>query len=1814
MKRLLFLVFLVPAFLQAEWDNLFYEEDPTLFHHVNVITGTFNVCMQDTVVKGAQSIPIFRTYCTTIDNTKESEESLRAMHEGFFFRGGWSLFPQVNMYVKYYPKTHPEIRRAQDMKVFIPESSGSMIAYSFDRIEFMNGKNGTKFHVFTPEQKNGQFSGKISARSNPENNLLSIDCRRGKATLSLADNGMREYKEITRRKNVTNSCSSSYYHLIRERMPSGHILLYTYDKKGKLKKIHCKDAQEEHILSCLILSYDSDDIDPFRIEVRTSDQKVFQYVGGKHKRKEYLMRVRRQNEPLTRENWEYERGKQKQISRVKSLNLSGREQMQLTYYPFDRAKTKKGEEYWSRNDNTDKVEMIEAPIGVDGAMEPIANFDYQKNFTEVKDAEGVYTRYHHEDDRLTEIEYLDTEKEKHLTETFLWGEGRLIAKIQKDPEGKAYFSKTMEYDEVGNVTKETLWGNFSGLLTPPFEIGEKGDLIGAESHSKVYTYNSSKWLPRTEQEEGGPLIKYRYKPGSNLLIRKFVTAHDEIQSRTFNFYSEGNHLIKEITDDGTSRYSRDLTNVTRRLIKTYDLKTNGMPHTISESYLDLETGREILIQKTELLYSQSKNVIEEKIYDSEEVLTYTINSEYDHLGRVVRKITSLGQESTYSYTPYGELKEVKEPGSPKKTYTYDTFGRPLSCTSLEKTIYTTYDSKGRLLEKTDENGNVTRQTYDCFGHCLETRFPDTLDENQEEYTPTLAFGYDPQGNLMTSTNPKGVQTRTEYNVLRKPTLEIQPDGSELRHVYNTNSSVAETHYSNGTKIFHTYDIFGRLLTKTTLSSDEDILGEESWEYDSFNLLSYTDSRGLTTHYTYDGAGRKIAEEALGRKITYEYDTKGNLEKTIQGGITRVQIHDAGGRVIKEFEKDRFQHQKNITSYTYDSENRKIKTERETSQGAVFDYFEYDEQGRLISHTDPLGAVTRFIYEDAYLNVQAQKVLRKTTIDPIGNRTIEEFDVAGRLVLLEKQNPQEETVSSQRHAFDRAGNQVLREITVYIDNEAQNTHTTSFEYDTAGRLIKEIEQEEKVTEFRYDIHGRLVEKILQSNETLSYTYDALDRMTSLQSSDGSVHDSFRYQGPDLLEAYDHIHNVRVLRTYNPFGQILSEVDANDHPYRWEYDDLGRCIRFTLPDQTSIAYSYRGLYLSTVSRPNYKHSYILYDVNGHVIHENLILKLGVQSTKHDKLERPLSQCNPYINQHITYGPSGLVTSTKNDRLQDKNYTYDPLNQLKQEGNQTYHFDSIGNPTNYQVNALNQITATPDTNFTYDPNGNLTHRLDSTEETSYTFDLLGRLTSMTTNDEKVHFQYDPFSRLISQTTPTETTHYLYDQEREIGAITPSGEIFELKVLGLGIKGDLGAAVALEIKDKVYAPIHDFSGNITALIAPDKTLIETYQYTAFGQEEKSGEISPWGFCSKRSIKGLVYFGMRFYDPSLGRWLTPDPAGDVDSANLYLYVLNSPLNRLDLFGLSSEDYYVPPPPQAYYGIPSDNSSLRIPTYPRARLSNYSISREPLHLKWFSGGTSTDVYVSSGHFHKLQFSAEERNVGYANLHDHFSEIIPKEGSQIGIIFLTNGINTTFDGFRNNVQSVINMTPEGTTIVGLYNKTEGIGGDLSRCNKEVRGYDTPVVIAHRQLLETSLSALASVNPKALALKLAHSEGSLIGRCAIEGMSDKGKALVKKHVLVTTVGAANPIPLDYVLGCTNYYSDRDHFARYAKGYSRAMENFIVRGRQVPKNLTYDIRYVKSMLDPKDQSGPDHDFLGETYQSVLENRFILLRKDYGFYGQSR
>jgi RHS repeat-associated protein len=50
-------------------------------------------------------------------------------------------------------------------------------------------------------------------------------------------------------------------------------------------------------------------------------------------------------------------------------------------------------------------------------------------------------------------------------------------------------------------------------------------------------------------------------------------------------------------------------------------------------------------------------------------------------------------------------------------------------------------------------------------------------------------------------------------------------------------------------------------------------------------------------------------------------------------------------------------------------------------------------------------------------------------------------------------------------------------------------------------------------------------------------------------------------------------------------------------------------------------------------------------------------------------------------------------------------------------------------------------------------------------------------------------------------------------------------------------------------------------------------------------------------SETGLHYNYFRYYDPTIGRYVTPDPIGLKGGINLFVYTANNPVNRIDPIG-----------------------------------------------------------------------------------------------------------------------------------------------------------------------------------------------------------------------------------------------------------------------------------------------------------------------------
>ena len=106
------------------------------------------------------------------------------------------------------------------------------------------------------------------------------------------------------------------------------------------------------------------------------------------------------------------------------------------------------------------------------------------------------------------------------------------------------------------------------------------------------------------------------------------------------------------------------------------------------------------------------------------------------------------------------------------------------------------------------------------------------------------------------------------------------------------------------------------------------------------------------------------------------------------------------------------------------------------------------------------------------------------------------------------------------------------------------------------------------------------------------------------------------------------------------------------------------------------------------------------------------------------------------------------------------------------------------------------------------------------------------------------------------------------------------------------------------------DVLGSVAALTDDHGQVAATYDYDAFGALTGGHHAvsNPFTFTAREWEPGiaLYYYRSRYYDPSLGRFLTPDPvlADPLNplSFNPYAYVLNNPLRYIDPLGAAPGD------------------------------------------------------------------------------------------------------------------------------------------------------------------------------------------------------------------------------------------------------------------------------------------------------------------------
>jgi RHS repeat-associated protein len=183
------------------------------------------------------------------------------------------------------------------------------------------------------------------------------------------------------------------------------------------------------------------------------------------------------------------------------------------------------------------------------------------------------------------------------------------------------------------------------------------------------------------------------------------------------------------------------------------------------------------------------------------------------------------------------------------------------------------------------------------------------------------------------------------------------------------------------------------------------------------------------------------------------------------------------------------------------------------------------------------------------------------------------------------------------------------------------------------------------------------------------------------------------------------------------------------------------------------------------------------------------------------------------------------------------------------------------------------------------------------------MGNLLSVSNseNNSLVEYTADGLNRRLTKKVNGEFKYALLYQD----ALRPVAMLDQWNtVRATFVYGTLSNSPDLMILDGVtYRFIHDHLGSPLFVVNTSTgEIAQAMKYDSWGKVllDTSPGFQPFGYAGGLydSETGLVRFGARDYDPSIGRWLNKDPIRLDGGWNLYAYVNNNPVNFIDPTGL----------------------------------------------------------------------------------------------------------------------------------------------------------------------------------------------------------------------------------------------------------------------------------------------------------------------------
>lgn len=900
--------------------------------------------------------------------------------------------------------------------------------------------------------------------------------------------------------------------------------------------------------------------------------------------------------------------------------------------------------------------------------------------------------------------------------------------------------------------------------------------------------------------------------------------------------------------------------------------------------------------------------------------------EYDKFGRPLRVADAAEQVTTTVYTqsdgglPASTAVTTPDPdgSGPLPGFTTTTTLNPLT---------------GTVASSTDANGKMTEGSYDALGRRIAVRYP----QHPAPGPASVEYEYAvlPNGLNAVTTKTLGSDGKRQHvavalydGLLRS--FQSQTEGADAGADHGGDQAARGRMISNTT-----YDSAGRVIEQTGAW-----YAKGAPAASPVNMSAEPPSK---TRYLYDGAGRVTDEvfwvgthdaPANERwRTTSYYDGVRTLMIPPKGAVPTETVADARGQTITliEYQRDPetgtatdagdvrgLPHQD--TTYEYDLAGR--MTGMTDAAGNEWLYG-YDFQGRKTSATDPDNGMMTTAY-DALGRVSS-------TTDATGAKLTYTYDPLGRKTSVREAASTEASATwVYDQSVDQAGKTLYGPVTTATRNAAGGAYaTTTRSYDDAYRPVDidtvlpqvapftTLSSTTFTTEYSYTADGqlsqlrlpavgKLEEKPSLGAEIVTTHYDTASRPSwagggfgwgtyvaeSRHGSDG------RLLVADLGNTYGTAVTYRYEDGTNRLAGIALDrerVNGTDLDLSYAYDPAGN-VTSILDKPTNTA----------VSAPARQDNQCFqYDS-----HRRLNLAFT-------PLDGNCARSSEQVNASAIGGAAPYWTE----------YDYDP----------------IGNRTEKTAHATDGTTGTVVTSYTNGGSGAGPHQVTATSvsindgtptATTYGYDDAGRMTSRAPQGgATTQLRWDAESELASVDVNGTTDSFVYsaDGDRMVRTDAAGTTVYlpggqEIQITATTVQATryysfVGSTVAVRTGKGlggVTSLVNDAHGTPVAAVPnteqPNTNPVDRLYTDPFGgtrggsgADTVPGDKQFLGLT--RDTTGYTLLGARYYDETLGRFLSVDPILDLTDPqqwNGYAYAGNNPLTFEDasgLLALGKDDY-----------------------------------------------------------------------------------------------------------------------------------------------------------------------------------------------------------------------------------------------------------------------------------------------------------------------